>query len=54
MTLNIEHLTEIGFNKAKKHYMVDVNGTDHTHFTETEANQIAKIIAQHVQSTLNE
>ncbi|UOQ86400.1 rhamnogalacturonan acetylesterase [Gracilibacillus salinarum] len=49
MSLSIAHLTEVGFNQATTYYMLDVNGTDHTHFTEKGANQIAVIIAEQLQ-----
>ncbi|QGH35452.1 rhamnogalacturonan acetylesterase [Gracilibacillus salitolerans] len=52
MTLSIHHLTEIGFDEARTFYMVDVNGTDHTHFTEKGANKIASIIATQLQSII--
>ncbi|WP_163581839.1 rhamnogalacturonan acetylesterase [Gracilibacillus saliphilus] len=52
MSLSIKQLREVGFNEAKTYYMVDVNGTDHTHFTVKGANQIAKIIADQLQMIL--
>ncbi|SFM43073.1 Lysophospholipase L1 [Gracilibacillus orientalis] len=52
MTLSIHHLTEIGFDEAKTLYMVDVNGTDHTHFTAKGADQIAIIVAKQLQSII--
>ncbi|MGP4042027.1 rhamnogalacturonan acetylesterase [Gracilibacillus sp. D59] len=52
MTLSIHHLIDIGIDEARTYYMVDVNGTDHTHFTEKGANQIAMIIAKQLQSII--
>ncbi|UOQ47038.1 rhamnogalacturonan acetylesterase [Gracilibacillus caseinilyticus] len=46
MSLSIAHLTDVGLDQATTYYMVDVNGTDYTHFTEQGANQIAAIIAK--------
>lgn len=49
MKLSIDHLAKVGIEEATTYYMVDVNGTDYTHFTEKGANQIAIIIAEQVQ-----
>ncbi|SER42855.1 Lysophospholipase L1 [Gracilibacillus ureilyticus] len=46
MTLSIIHLTNVGIKEATTYYMVDVNGKDHTHFTETGAKQMAKLLAE--------
>ncbi|KAB8139315.1 rhamnogalacturonan acetylesterase [Gracilibacillus oryzae] len=52
MQHSINHLKNAGFEEAKTYYMVDVNGTDHTHFTEKGASQIAKILANHISSLM--
>ncbi|MFC4403458.1 rhamnogalacturonan acetylesterase [Gracilibacillus xinjiangensis] len=53
MNLSINHLTEIGIKEATTYYMVEVNGKDHTHFTEKGANQIAKLLAEPLRALIN-
>lgn len=45
MKSSINYYTSIGYEEASKLFMISVNGTDCTHFTETGANQIAKLVS---------
>ncbi|WP_054861271.1 SGNH/GDSL hydrolase family protein [Gracilibacillus sp. JCM 18860] len=50
MKLSVQHLTKVGgIQEATTYYMVDINGTDHTHFTEKGAKQMAKILSSSLQ-----
>ncbi|WP_163539301.1 rhamnogalacturonan acetylesterase [Gracilibacillus sp. YIM 98692] len=47
------HLQTIGYKQAKQYFMLDVNGEDCTHYTETGADQIARIVALHLSDMVN-
>lgn len=44
MKHSITYLTTIGYEEAKKMYMISVNGTDCVHFTEEGADKIAQLV----------
>ncbi|MBN2736536.1 MAG: carbohydrate-binding protein [Spirochaetales bacterium] len=46
MTLSLAYYTQLGPQEALKLFMVSVNGTDYTHFTERGAKEIARIISE--------
>ncbi|MDB5084363.1 MAG: rhamnogalacturonan lyase [Bacilli bacterium] len=46
MTESLNYFTTIGYEEARSLFMVSVNGTDHTHFTEKGASQIAGLVAK--------
>lgn len=48
MSKSLAYYDTIGFEQAQKLFMVSVNGTDHTHFTEAGADAIARIVAAEV------
>ncbi|WP_265446703.1 GDSL-type esterase/lipase family protein [Acetivibrio straminisolvens] len=48
MTKSLNYYTSIGYNETYKLFMVSVNNTDYTHFTEKGALQIARLVAEGV------
>jgi lysophospholipase L1-like esterase len=48
MKSSIDYYTSIGYEQASELFMISVNGTDCTHFTEKGADQVAKIVAQEI------
>jgi len=48
MTKCLNYYSTLDYNKVFTFYMVSSNGTDYTHFTETGAREIAKLVAQGV------
>ncbi|RIX49259.1 rhamnogalacturonan acetylesterase [Paenibacillus nanensis] len=50
MSRSLEHYASVGYEEAKSFFMVAVNGTDHTHFTETGAERIARLVADEVKA----
>ena len=46
MKKSITYLSSIGYENAKELYMISVNGTDCTHFTEKGANAMAKLVSE--------
>ncbi|WP_438446399.1 rhamnogalacturonan acetylesterase [Gorillibacterium sp. sgz5001074] len=48
MERSLEHWTAVGFEEARTYFMVSVNGTDHTHFTERGARAVAALLAQEI------
>ena len=46
MNRSIEYFTAIGYERARKLFMISVNDTDCTHFTEMGANEMAKLVSQ--------
>jgi lysophospholipase L1-like esterase len=52
MSLSLNYLDSIGYEKARRMYMVSENGTDHVHFTHDGARRIAVLVAQGI-SALN-
>ena len=50
MTNSISYYNTLTFEQVKKFYMVSSNGTDYTHFTETGATQIARIVAEGIKA----
>ncbi|WP_172370015.1 rhamnogalacturonan acetylesterase [Sporosarcina jiandibaonis] len=46
MERSIAYLSSIGYENAKELYMISVNGTDCTHFTEKGANEMAKLVSE--------
>lgn len=44
----LSYYTSIGYDKVYPFYMVSSNGTDYTHFTETGAMQVARIVSEGV------
>ncbi len=48
MTNSLDYFATLDYNTVYKFYMVSSNGTDYTHFTETGAKEIAKIVANGV------
>lgn len=48
MTRSLEYYTSIGYDEVHSLFMISVNGTDCTHFTEKGAASIAKLVAQGV------
>lgn len=51
MALSLEYFTSIGYDEAYTLFMVSSNGTDHTHFNEKGANEIAGLLAGAVGSS---
>lgn len=45
MGLSLEHFHAVGYDAAYPYFMVSVNGTDHTHFTEAGARTVAALLA---------
>lgn len=50
MEVALAHFKEVGYNAALKYFMVSVNGTDYTHFTEAGAKKIAELLADAIQA----
>lgn len=48
MGKSLSYYTAVGYDKARTFFMVSVNGTDHTHFTEKGAQRIAALVADGV------
>ncbi|WP_010243524.1 SGNH/GDSL hydrolase family protein [Acetivibrio cellulolyticus] len=48
MTKTLDYYATLDYNTVYKFYMVSSNGTDYTHFTETGAKEVAKIVSQGV------
>jgi lysophospholipase L1-like esterase len=48
MSKSLAYYTSIGYNETYTLFMVSVNGTDYTHFTEKGANQIARLVSEGV------
>jgi len=48
MARSLAHYASVGPDEARGYFMVSVNGTDHTHFTEKGANAVARLVAQGV------
>ncbi|WP_342504813.1 rhamnogalacturonan acetylesterase [Sporosarcina sp. FSL K6-2383] len=48
MTKSIDYLSSIGYDRAKELYMITVNGTDCTHFTEQGAKEMARLVYQEI------
>jgi lysophospholipase L1-like esterase len=46
MTKSVEFFTAKGYDEVYTYFMVSVNGTDHSHFTEKGANEITKLVVQ--------
>ncbi|MFC7750640.1 SGNH/GDSL hydrolase family protein [Paenibacillus thermoaerophilus] len=46
MELSLACYAELGYDEAAKLFMVSVNGTDHTHFTQAGAREIARLVAR--------
>lgn len=46
MTRSINYFLTIGYERASKLFMISVNGTDCTHFTEKGADEMAKLVCQ--------
>jgi lysophospholipase L1-like esterase len=46
MERSLQHFASIGYEEARKLFMVTVNGTDHVHFTFEGAKRIAKLVVQ--------
>ena len=44
-TLMVQHYNSIGYDAAYKYHMCSTGGTDMTHFTETGAKAVAKLVA---------
>ncbi|HPD00331.1 MAG TPA: GDSL-type esterase/lipase family protein [Acetivibrio sp.] len=51
MSKSLNYYTSIGYNEVFTYYMVSVNNTDYTHFTEKGAKQIARLVAEGVKET---
>lgn len=49
MTRSLEHYANVGYEEACTYFMVSVNGSDHTHFTDKGAERIAGIVAAEVE-----
>ncbi|MBM7573469.1 rhamnogalacturonan acetylesterase [Aquibacillus albus] len=50
MKQSLAYYTSIGYEQVKELFMISVNGTDCTHFTEKGAGEIARLVAQGVKS----
>lgn len=48
MKESIDYLSAIGYDRAKELYMITVNGTDCTHFTEKGANEMARLVSYEI------
>lgn len=48
MARSLVHYASAGPEEARGYFMVSVNGTDHTHFTEQGANAVARLVAEGV------
>lgn len=46
MKRSTEYYTSIGYEQASELFMISINGTDCTHFTEKGADEVAKLVAQ--------
>lgn len=46
MKKSVDYLSSIGYERAKELFMISVNGTDCTHFTEQGAKVMAKLVCQ--------
>jgi len=49
MTRSLDYFEAIGYEATKKLFMVSVNGTDHTHFTDQGAKAMAQLVCQGIQ-----
>lgn len=54
MNSSLNYYSLIGYEKAAKLFMISINGTDCTHFTESGANKIAELVALGVKGLGNE
>ncbi|GBG10408.1 rhamnogalacturonan acetylesterase [Paenibacillus agaridevorans] len=50
MTESLAYYSSVGYEETKSFFMVSVNGTDHTHFTEIGARRMAKLLADQLKS----
>ncbi|MHA7965146.1 rhamnogalacturonan acetylesterase [Paenibacillus sp. CAU 1782] len=50
MAESLAYYSSVGYEEAESFFMVSVNGTDHTHFTETGARRIARLLTDKVKS----
>src|SRR5690625_1199297 len=50
MKSSIHFFTSIGYEEAKSLFMISVNGTDCTHFTEKGANEMARLVSQGIKN----
>lgn len=48
MTLSLNYYSTLNYNTVYSYYMVSSNGTDYTHFNETGAREIARLVADAV------
>jgi len=48
MTKCLNYYGSLDYNRVYSFYLVSSNGTDYTHFTETGANEVARLVAQGV------
>src|SRR5690606_17836836 len=48
MSKSLAYYTSVGYDQAQTFFMVSLNGTDHTHFTEQGAKRIAALVADGV------
>ncbi|AOV08603.1 rhamnogalacturonan acetylesterase [Sporosarcina ureilytica] len=46
MSIGVQYLSSIGYTMAQELYMLSVNGTDCTHFTERGANIMARLVSE--------
>ncbi|MCJ7840850.1 rhamnogalacturonan acetylesterase [Lederbergia sp. NSJ-179] len=46
MKASIHHFTTIGYEEVHPFFMISVNGTDCTHFTEKGANEMARLVSE--------
>ncbi|MCY9668093.1 rhamnogalacturonan acetylesterase [Paenibacillus alginolyticus] len=51
MTISLEYYSSIGYDEAVNLFMISVNGTDCTHFTDKGARRIAKILAEAIKES---
>lgn len=51
MTFGVHYLSTIGYTKAEELYMIAVNGTDCTHFTEKGADAMAQIVCEQLKNS---
>ena len=49
-TLMVNHYNSIGYDAAYKYHMCSTGSTDMTHFTETGANAVAKLVANAIKT----
>lgn len=50
MAESLAYYSAVGYEAAKSFFMVSVNGTDHTHFTDAGAREIARLLADRLKS----